>query len=120
MKIYKNTGEYIKNAPKETAPKLKEMRSLVQKLVPKGKEVIAYGMPTIKLGDKNFLHFAAMKGHLGFYPTPSGIRPFEKELIQKGISFSKGCIRFPYDKPLPISLIKKIITFRLREGKQHK
>jgi uncharacterized protein YdhG (YjbR/CyaY superfamily) len=74
-------------------------------------------MPTIQLGGKNFLHFAAMKGHLGFYPTPSGVKAFEAELTKKGISFSKGCIRFSYEKPLPVSLITKIIKFRLKEMK---
>jgi len=115
MKSYKNINEYIKETPKYFLPKLKEMRALVNKLVPKGVESIKYGMPTVELNGKNFVHYAAMKGHLGFYPSPSGIKPFEEELEKKGISYSKGCIRFPYDKPLPISLITKIIQFRLKE-----
>jgi uncharacterized protein YdhG (YjbR/CyaY superfamily) len=61
-----------------------------------------------------------MKGHLGFYPTPSGVKAFESELNKRGISFSKGCIRFPYTKPLPIPLITKIIKFRLKEEKGKK
>lgn len=117
MKTYNSISEYIKDTPKDFLPKLKEMRSLVKKLVPKGEETISYGMPTIKLQGKNFIHFAAMKGHLGFYPSPSGVQPFEAELKKKGISFSKGCIRFPYDTPLPIPLIKKILVHRLREVK---
>lgn len=104
-----------KSLPKISLQKLKEMRNLVKKLIPKGSEVVKYGMPTIQLNGKNFIHFAAMKSHFGFYPTPSGVSAFEKELKGKGISFSKGCIRFPYDKPLPIQLISKIIKFRLRE-----
>lgn len=115
MKSYKNINEYIKATPKDFLPKLKEMRALVNKLVPKGVESIKYGMPTVELNGKNFVHYAAMKSHLGFYPSPSGIKPFEEELEKKGISYSKGCIRFPYDKPLPISLITKIIKFRLKE-----
>lgn len=115
MKSYKNITEYIKDTPKDFLPKLKEMRALVNKLVPRGVESIKYGMPTVELSGKNFVHYAAMKGHLGFYPSPSGIKPFEEELAKKGISYSKGCIRFPYDKPLPIPLITKIIKFRLKE-----
>jgi uncharacterized protein YdhG (YjbR/CyaY superfamily) len=77
-------------------------------------------MPTIQLDGKNFIHFAAMKGHVGFYPTPSGVTAFEGELARRGLSFSKGCIRFPYDEPLPIALITKIIKFRLKEEKTRK
>lgn len=115
MKIYKNIESYLKDVPKEFLPKIKEMRSLASELIPEGKESIKYGMPTIEVDGKNFIHFAAMKGHLGFYPTPSGVKMFKAELAKNGIDFSKGCIRFSYDKPLPATLIKKIIKFRLKE-----
>jgi uncharacterized protein YdhG (YjbR/CyaY superfamily) len=115
MKNYKNVDEYIKATPADFLLMIKEMRSLIRKLIPKGEEAIRYGMPTIQLDGKNFVHFAAMKGHLGFYPTPSGVKKFEDELKNKGIDFSKGCIRFPYDKKLPVPLITKIIKFRLNE-----
>ncbi len=117
MKTYKDIDEYIKATPKDFAGKVKEMRALSKKLVPKGVESIKYGMPTVELNGKNFIHFASMKGHLGFYPAPSGIKAFEDELKKKGIDYSKGCIRFLYDKPLPIPLITKIIKFRLKEEK---
>lgn len=117
MKSYKNVDEYIKDVPKVFLPKIREMQSLVNKLVPNGRESIKYGMPTIELNGKNFVHYASMKGHLGFYPTPSGVGAFENELIKQEINFSKGCIRFLYNKPLPINLITKIIKFRLQEEK---
>lgn len=120
MKTYKNIDEYIKNTTKEFVPKVKEMRSLAKKLIPKGEESIKYGMPTIELNGKNFIHFAGMKGHLGFYPAPSGVKAFESELKKKDIDFSKGCIRFPYGKPLPVTLITKIIKYRLKEEKVKK
>ncbi len=118
MKNYQNINKYLEDVPKDFLPKLKEIRSLINKLVPKGEEAIRYGMPTIQLNEKNFVHFASMKGHLGFYPTPSGVKHVENELKKKAISFSKGCIRFLYDKPLPVVLITKIIKFRLQEEKK--
>lgn len=117
MKTYKNVDDYIKQTPTTFLPKLKEMRVLVNNLIPKGKESIKYGMPTIELDNTNFIHYASMKGHLGFYPTPPGVTAFEDELTKQHISFSKGCIRFVYDKPLPVGLITKIIKFRLKEEK---
>lgn len=120
MKTYKTINEYMKDVPKDVLPMVKEMRALVTKLIPKGIESIKYGMPTIELNGKNFVHFAAMKGHLGFYPTPSGVAAFASELDKQGISFSKGCMRFSYAKPLPVALITKIIKFRLQEEKEKK
>ncbi len=116
MKNFSSVQEYIKDVPKEFLPKVKEMRALAKKLVPKGKESIKYGIPTIELDGENFIHFASMKGHLGFYPAPSGVKAFESDLKKKGISYSKGCIRFPYDQSLPVPLITKIIKFRLKEN----
>lgn len=107
----------MKGVAPEFLPKVKEMRALINECIPTGEEVIKYGMPTIQLHGKNVVHYAAMKGHLGFYPAPSGVTAFEKELTKRNISFSKGCIRFSYHEPLPVSLIKKIVVFRLKEEK---
>ena len=115
MQSYKNINEYIKGESKEVKTKILEMRALCKKLVPKGEEAIRYGIPTIRLNDTNLIHFASMKGHFGFYPTSTGVSAFEEELKKKGIDYSKGCIRFPYNKPLPIPLITKIIKFRIKE-----
>ena len=69
-------------------------------------------MPTFE-GNQNLVHFAAMKGHLGFYPSPSAITYFAKEL--ELYSTSKGCVRFANDKPLPRNLVTKIVKFRANE-----
>lgn len=106
---------YLAQVPKEHIGMLKEMRALTKKLIPDGAESIKYGMPTIELAGKNFIHYAAMKGHLGFYPTPSGVHAYEAELKKKGYEYSKGCIRLSYNKPLPTALITKIITFRKKD-----
>ena len=117
MKSYKNINEYMKDVPKDHREYVKTMRELTKKIVPKGEEVIRYDMPTMQIGGKNLIHYAAMKGHFGFYPAPSGIIAFKNELDKAGIEYSKGCIRFPYNKPLPVSLMTKIIKFRLKEEK---
>jgi hypothetical protein len=60
------------------------------------------------------VHFAAFKNHIGFYPIPSGIEAFKKELslYKQG----KGSVPFPLDKPVPYDLVKKIIEFRVAEN----
>lgn len=113
MKNYKNIDQYIKSFSKSEQEKLKQMRDLVLKLVPSGEEAIRYGMPTLRLNNKNLLHYATFKNHFGFYPAPSGIKAFQKEL-SKYVT-SKGAIQFPIDKPLPINLIIKIVKFRVKE-----
>ena len=78
-------------------------------------EAMTYGIPTFKLNG-NLVHFAAFKKHIGFYPTPTAIEKFSKELSEYNIS--KGTVRFPLDKPIPYSLIKEIVRFRIEENMQ--
>jgi len=107
--------EYIKVYPPMTQKLLKEIYAVVKKMMPKAEEAMRYGMPTFRINNKNIVHFAAYKGHIGFYPAPSGIKAFQKELDKAGYKWSKGAVQFPLDKPLPLPLIKKIVLHRLKE-----
>ena len=106
--------EYIKNHPAPVRKKLKELRSIILENAKDAEEKISWGMPAYKLGSV-LCYFAAHKSHIGFYPLASGIKKFEKEL--KGFTFSKGTVQFPFASPIPVSLVKKIVQFRVKENK---
>lgn len=106
--------EYILQFPKEIQDVLKQIRQIVRDLAPFAEETINYGIPTFRLNG-NLVHFAAFKKHIGFYPTPSGITHFKKELSQ--YETAKGSIKFPFDKPIPFDLITKIVKYRVEENK---
>lgn len=110
MVNYKNIDEYINTYPKDIQEKLLLIRRMANDLIPNGIEAIKYGMPTIRVNNKNLIHFAAFKNHIGLYPTPSAILEFKKDLSV--YKTSKGAIQFPSDNDLPIKLIEKIIKFR--------
>lgn len=109
----RNVDEYIASFPKEVQTLLKELRSVIKAAAPNAEEVISYAMPTYKL-QGNLVHFAAMKNHIGFYPAPSGISAFSKELSK--YENSKGAVRFSFDEPLPLKLVEKIVRFRVKEN----
>ncbi|OGY26113.1 MAG: hypothetical protein A2Z24_01805 [Candidatus Woykebacteria bacterium RBG_16_44_10] len=113
-----DVDEYIKNAPKEAQEKLREIRELIKELAPEAEEKISYRMPSFKLNGKYLVYFAAFKNHIGFYPFPSGIEEFKKEILQ--YKSAKGSIQFPLDQPLPVSLIRKIVKFRIKENLERK
>jgi len=109
----KTIDTYIANSPKDIQPILEKVRATIRKAAPKAEEIINYGIPTFTL-DGNLVHFAGFKNHIGFYPTPSGIEKFKKELsLYKG---AKGSVQFPLDKPIPYALIGKIVKFRVKEN----
>jgi len=70
-------------------------------------------MPTFTLKG-NLVHFAAFKNHIGFYPTPTGIETFKEEL--SCYVGGKGAVQFPLDQPMPLDLIRRIVTFRVKEN----
>jgi uncharacterized protein YdhG (YjbR/CyaY superfamily) len=114
QRINANTiDEYIKAFPESMQEKLQRIRSTIRKAAPDATEAISYGMPTFK-HHGNLVHFAGYENHIGFYPGASGISTFKKELT--GYVTSKGTIRLPLDKPLPIALIAKIVKLRVKDN----
>jgi uncharacterized protein YdhG (YjbR/CyaY superfamily) len=105
--------EYIKTFPRDIQDILETIRQTIKKAAPDAQEAISYQIPTFKLHG-NLVHFAAFKNHIGFYPTSKPIQIFKSEL--SSYKTSKGAIQFPFDKPIPFSLISKITRFRVKEN----
>lgn len=116
MQKFETIDEYIASFPEHTQKLLQQMRTIIKKAVPKTEEVISYGMPAYKLHSV-LVYFAGNKNHIGFYPTPSGIREFKDQFGD--YKSSKGAVQFPLDKPLPVKLIKEITKFRAAEDDAH-
>jgi uncharacterized protein YdhG (YjbR/CyaY superfamily) len=113
MNTLETMDAYIAQFSPEIQKRLQELRNFIKAEVPEATEKIAYGMPTFYLNG-NVVHFAAFKDHYGFFPSPSGIEAFEKELAP--YRTGKGTLRFPLDEPFPWELIKKVVQFRRAEN----
>lgn len=111
-KKFKTIDEYHASAQVEFQKKLNQLRQAIKQAAPRAEEVISYNMPAFML-NKVLVYYAAHKEHIGFYPTASPIVFFKSELSK--YNTSKGAIQFPLNKPLPTSLIKKIVKFRNAE-----
>ena len=108
--------EYINAAPKEAKEKLMEIRAILKKVAPNATEGLKWGSPVFE--EKRILFaYTAFKSHLNFMPTHSSMIPFKEEL--SGYITGKDTIQFPYDKPLPKTLIRKIATFRARDVREN-
>jgi uncharacterized protein YdhG (YjbR/CyaY superfamily) len=106
-------ADYIAAAPKEAQVKLHEMLKIVRSAAPDAKESLKWSMPAFSY-KRILVTFAAHKQHIGFYPTPSAMKAFADELSK--YQTGAGSIQFPYDKPLPAALIKKMTAFRVKES----
>jgi len=112
---FRDADHYISVFPEDVQKKLQQIRSIIKKAIPAASEVMSYNMPAYKINSV-LVYFAGAKNHIGFYPTPAPIEAFKKELAS--YKTSKGAIQFPLDEALPISLITKIVQFRVEQDLQ--
>ncbi len=116
-KHFNDIDEYILMFPPEVRHILQEFRQSIKEAAPEAEEVISYRMPAFR--QKGILvWFAAFKDHIGFFPKTSSVEAFQNRLA--GYEVSKGTIRFPLNKPIPLDLVREIVRFRLKEDMTEK
>jgi uncharacterized protein YdhG (YjbR/CyaY superfamily) len=115
MGVPKDIDEYLAGVPEPARGTLSKVRAAIRSAVPKeATEAITYGMPTFKYKG-SLMAFAAFKKHCSLFPMSMAvIAEFKNEL--KGFHTFKGTIQFPPDKPLPATLLKKMVKARIRQN----
>ncbi len=116
----KTVGEYLAGVAEPARSTLQKIRAAVRASAPRETaEGISYGIPMFK-HRVVLVWFAAFADHCSFFPTAAVIAQFQKEL--KPFRTSKGTIQFPVDKPLPATLVKKMVRARIEqiEGKKRR
>lgn len=89
------------------------MRMAIRQAAPGAEEVISYNMPMFRLHGR-LVYYCAHSQHIGFYPFTSAIRAFRSRL--SGYKTSTGTVQFPFDKKIPVSLVKAMVKFRVKEN----
>jgi uncharacterized protein YdhG (YjbR/CyaY superfamily) len=112
-KALENIDDYIGDFPTDVQRILRKLRSAIKKAAPQAKETISYRIPTFTL--RGYLvHFAAFKDHVSLFPTSSPMKAFKRALSPYKVS--RGTIQFPLDRPLPLTLVGRIVKFRVKEN----
>jgi uncharacterized protein YdhG (YjbR/CyaY superfamily) len=110
----KTIDEYIAAFSPEIRSILEKIRVTIRKAAPDAEERISYQIPTFALEGKPLVYFGAFKKHIGFYPPVMDEKLRGETSIYEG---ARGNLRFPLDKPIPYTLISKIVKARIRENK---
>ena len=111
----KTIEEYIYAAPAAVQERMWNLHECIRTAAPGASEALKWSMPAYSY-QKILLSFALCKKHIGFYPMPSAIKAFAKELSK--YKTAEGSVQFPHDRALPLPLIKKIVRFRVKESKE--
>ena len=106
----KSTGSYLATLDKDKRSALQKLRKAIKAAAPQAEECISYGLPAFRLHGKFLVAYGAAANHCAFYP--GSVTQMAKQDL-RGYDTSKGTIRFPPNKPLPSTLIRKLVKFRM-------
>lgn len=113
MKPAASVDQYIARAEPGVKKALSDIRKTIKSAAPAAEEVISYQMPAYKYHGM-LAFFAAWKDHISFYPAPWGAASLKKAM--SAYEGSKGTIRFPIGKSMPLALIRKMVKYRMIEN----
>ena len=114
---FTTVDQYILSFPPAVQERLHQLRQTIKDVAPDAEEAIKYQMPTFVLYG-NLVYFAAWKRHISLYPITAEMEASVQELAEYTTS-GKGTVQFPYDRPLPLSLIRTIVAYRVRENRMN-
>jgi uncharacterized protein YdhG (YjbR/CyaY superfamily) len=114
----KTIDEYLKPLSNEKRAALEKLRGAIKSAAPKAVECISYDIPGFRLGGKLLVSFAAWANHCAFYPGAFPVKAHQDDL--KSFDSSKGSIRFEINKPLPATLVRKLVKTRIAEYAKQK
>ena len=109
--------EYLSGLQADQRAALQKLRVAVHAAAPKAEECIAWGMPGFRMDGTCFLTFRATAKHCSLHPM-SGLTVAAHKADLAGYDTSPGTIRFQPAKPLPASLVRKVVKARLAERSQ--
>ncbi len=115
MKTARTIDEYLDRVSDDQRAALQKIRQTIKSVAPKAEECISYGLPAFRLGGKALVAFGATTRHCAFYPmSGTTIEAHRDEL--EDYDTSKGTIRFQPSKPLPTSLVRKLVKARIAQN----
>jgi uncharacterized protein YdhG (YjbR/CyaY superfamily) len=105
---------YFASTPPKARAALKKIRAAIRSVAPRAEEAFSYRIPAFKLHGRPLVWYAAFKSHCSLYPMTGAIR---RKLASdlKGFEMSKGTVRLPLAKPIPVSLVKRLVRARMAE-----
>lgn len=113
---FKTIDEYIYTFSGETRERLEKIRHIIRETVPEAVEAISYQIPTFKLNGTYLIYLSAAKNHIALHPASAAMDSAIEEL--QAYRTGKATIRFQTGKPLPLPLIRKIVSFMEKENRE--
>lgn len=109
--------EYLEGVPEDRRRALADLRAKIHSVIPGAEECISYRMPAFRLNGAVVAGFCATAKGCSYFPfSGSTLKTLARDLNR--YSQTKSSLHFPTDRPLPIALVRKLITTRMKEKKK--
>ncbi len=115
MKKFASVAAYLRAVPPAPRAALQKLRKTIKAAAPKATEGISYGIPMFKHHGM-LVGYAAFQEHCSLFMSTYFTKVFKKELAAYEVS--KGTIRFTADKPLPATLVRKLVRARIAQNER--
>jgi uncharacterized protein YdhG (YjbR/CyaY superfamily) len=112
--IQKQWRAYLATLSPEARRRVRQLLTEIRTIAPKAEAVFSYRIPGYRLEDQPLLWAAGFRHHVGLYPVTAGLQRTHARVLT-GYKTSTGTVQFPLDKPLPLSLVRKLIKGRVAE-----
>lgn len=110
----KAVDEYLRGVEEPGRSTLQTLRNVILEILPEAEQVISYRVPAFRVRGQTVAGFAAFRHHLSYLPFSGSVLGRLTDALD-GYTMTKSALHFPLDRPLPKSLVKKLIDVRLAE-----
>jgi uncharacterized protein YdhG (YjbR/CyaY superfamily) len=106
--------EYLSGVEEPKRSTLEALRRPILEIVPDAEQVISYRVPAFKVRVKTVAGFAAFQNHLSYLPFSGFVLPQLADELN-GYTMTRSALHVPIDRPLPKTLVTKLVAARLSE-----
>jgi uncharacterized protein YdhG (YjbR/CyaY superfamily) len=104
-----DVDKYLRGIEEPKRSTLEALRRTILEIVPDAEQIISYKVPAFRVEGRIVAGFAAFKDHLSYLPFSGSVLP-ELASELEGYTMTKSALHFPVDRPLPKTLVRKLIA----------
>jgi uncharacterized protein YdhG (YjbR/CyaY superfamily) len=103
---------HLERLPQPQRDTLSALRATLRELLPEAEECISYDMPCFKVDGVAVAGFEGFRHHCSYFPHSGNVVGEITGVPAWCTVASKGTLQFPVDRPLPKTLVRKLVQAR--------